>query len=275
MFWQREYSSFMEEHPAWQPEDALLQLTENRNASIVVAHIDIISHQKIQMTVHKNLSSYCMARHVGKKGVHPANLASYAVEKSATVPKTKINFLRCKQKSHISTFNTRTHTIQWPTDRWTCCCSRKLQPKISSVSKNTISSMKMFYWNIIWCRKRIDTHHLISYKKQHQWIEVEIGWYTDKPKKPLINIESITPHIIVTSFNGNPHQTTIVCCYSPTNIAEEDEVEHFYNDLSSLIRQIPHHNVTMTGRDGNAKLGKNDRYKHSFHENTNRNGMIL
>ena len=69
--------------------------------------------------------------------------------------------------------------------------------------------------------------------------------------KSLNSIEGITPRILVANFNGNP-QTTVICCYSPTNVTEEVECEKFYDELSSLTRQIPKHNVLSIGGDFNA-----------------------
>ena len=39
----------------------------------------------------------------------------------------------------------------------------------------------------------------------------------------LSNIESISPRIMMATFNGNPN-TTIISCYSPINVIEELEV---------------------------------------------------
>jgi len=89
-------------------------------------------------------------------------------------------------------------------------------------------------------------------------------------QKCLDNIESISPRILIASFNGNP-KTSVICCYSPTNVSEEVDIDEFYGDLSTLTRQIPKHNVTLKGGDFNAKLGRNDGVKHSFHTETNRN----
>ena len=40
---------------------------------------------------------------------------------------------------------------------------------------------------------------------------------------------------MVATFHGNPN-TTIISCYSPTNVSEELEVEQFYMELASLTR---------------------------------------
>ena len=49
---------------------------------------------------------------------------------------------------------------------------------------------------------------------------------------------------ICTTFNGNP-KATIISCYSPTNVSEENEIVTFYEDLSSLVRSIPKHNLYL------------------------------
>ena len=59
--------------------------------------------------------------------------------------------------------------------------------------------------------------------------------------------------MMVATFNGNPRATTI-SCYSPTNVSEETELIAFYNELSSLVRSIPKHNVLVIGGDMNAQI---------------------
>ena len=92
--------------------------------------------------------------------------------------------------------------------------------------------------------------------------------------KSLTNIETITSRIMIATFSGNP-QTTVIFCYSPTNTAEEKEVEDFYGELTSLIRQVPKHNVLIIGGDFNAKVGRTDGFTFAYHETTNRNRQYL
>ena len=79
---------------------------------------------------------------------------------------------------------------------------------------------------------------------------------------------------MVATFNGNPKATTI-SCYSPTNVSEETELIAFYDELSSLVRSIPKHNVLVIGRDMNAQIWKNGNHKYSLHNSSNRNGQHL
>ena len=90
----------------------------------------------------------------------------------------------------------------------------------------------------------------------------------------LGSVEKISPRIMVATFNGNP-QTTVICCYSPTNVSDEAEVEEFYADLSSVTRQVPKHNILIIGGDLNAHLGRKDGFKYAFHATSNRNGIML
>ena len=84
----------------------------------------------------------------------------------------------------------------------------------------------------------------------------------------------ITPRIMVTRFQGNP-QTTVISYYSPTNVSNETDAEIFYSDLSSLIRQVPKHNVLIIGGDFNAHQRQNDSFKLSYHQNSNINGEMF
>ena len=90
----------------------------------------------------------------------------------------------------------------------------------------------------------------------------------------IASVEMISPRIMIVHFQGNP-QTSVISCYSPTNISDEQETEIFYTKLTCLTRQIPKHNVLIIGVDLNAHLGKDSGYKYAYHQTTNRNGQML
>ena len=79
---------------------------------------------------------------------------------------------------------------------------------------------------------------------------------------------------MVATYNGNP-RTTIISCYSPTNVREETELVTFYDELSSLVRSISKHNMLVIGGDMNAQIGKNGNNKYSLHNTSNRNEQHL
>ena len=80
----------------------------------------------------------------------------------------------------------------------------------------------------------------------------------------LNSIEKINSRTV----NDNPHTTTI-SCYSPTNVSNESDATNFYNGLSSLIRQVPKHNMLIIGGDMNAKIGQSEEHKFGYHHTTN------
>ena len=90
--------------------------------------------------------------------------------------------------------------------------------------------------------------------------------------KSLNRIEKIQLRMIAI-FSSNP-STTIISCYSPTNVSEETDLIAFYNGLSSLVHSIPKHILFISG-DINAKNGKNIHNKFSLHNSPNRNGEHL
>ena len=79
---------------------------------------------------------------------------------------------------------------------------------------------------------------------------------------------------MVAIFNGSPN-ATIISSYSPTNVSERTDLIAFYNELSSLVRSIPKHNVLVIGGDMNSQIGKNVNHKVSLHNSSNRNGEHL
>ena len=92
--------------------------------------------------------------------------------------------------------------------------------------------------------------------------------------KTLNSIEEIQPRMMAATFNGNP-RVTIISCYSPTNVSEETKLVTFYDELSSLVRSIPKHNMLVIDGDMNAQIGKNANNKYRLHNTSNRNGQHL
>ena len=117
----------------------------------------------------------------------------------------------------------------------------------------------------------MDTGHCIGMEKLGRRVGMLIG---PRALKTLNSIERIQPRMMAATFIGNP-KTTIISCYSPTNVSEETELVTFYEELSSLVRSIPKHNLLVIGGDMNAQIGKNRNNKYSLHNTSNRNGQHL
>ena len=82
-----------------------------------------------------------------------------------------------------------------------------------------------------------------------------------------------TDRMLIAEFSGNP-VTTVIVVYSPTNVAPSEEVEKFFEDLETAVRDVPAHNFMAILGDFNARLGPEDA-PFPYHDSTNRNGAYL
>ena len=87
---------------------------------------------------------------------------------------------------------------------------------------------------------------------------------------------SLTPHgsqILVAEFEGNP-LTSVIVVYSPHNSSNAEDIDNFYDQLSSVVQSIPAHHFLAVLGDFNARVGKENEM-FAYHEATNRNEQYL
>ena len=192
-------------------------------------------------------------------------------EKSATELKQQ-NLLKCKQTIQIATFNVRTLNR-----------IGQLPELIASAVDHKIDII------CIQEHRYMHTEDIKYHETGNGWtLAIVSAWKNSanaavggvgmligpRALKTQNSIEKIQPMMMAATFNGNP-RATIISCYSPTNISEETELAAFYDELSSLVRSIPKHNMLVIGGDRNAQIGKNGNNKYSLHNTSNRNGQHL
>ena len=213
-----------------------------------------------------------IALRADKKGACPAEVGALAsvFEKSAT--ELKQTLLKCKQTIQIATFNVRTLN------------------RIGQLPELTASAVEHKI-DIICIQEHRYTHteDIKYHETGNGWMLVTVSAWKNSvnasvggvgmligPRvlKTLNSIARIQPRMMAATFNGNP-KATIISCYNPTNVSEETELVTFYEELSSLVRSIPKHNLLVIGRDMTAQIGKNRNNKYSLHNTSNRNGQHL
>ena len=221
------------------------------------------------MTNSNSDDSYRIARRAGEQGARLSMVNQVGNDKYAT----GLKLLKAKRVTVIKTFNANTLQKEY-----------KLQELAAAAEESGIQ--------IIWIQEHRFYHEDVVYKEH----DIGKGWklFTDSLTKnamnapiggvgmlvspiackSLINVEPINSRIILASFSRNP-ETTIISCSSPTNVSEDSIAEDFYSQLSTLIKQIPKHNITIVCGDINAKIGSQDCKGTSFHQTTNRNGQLL
>ena len=214
-----------------------------------------------------------IALRAGKKGARPAEVGALAsvFEKSATELKQS-KLLKCKQTLQIATFNVRTLNRIW-----------QLPELIASAEEHKIDII------CIQEHRYMHTEDIKYHEIGKGWSLVTVSAWKNsvnaavggvglligpRALKTLNSVKKIQPRMMAATFNGNP-RATIISCYSPTNVSEETELVTFYDELSSLVRSIPKHNMLVIGGDMNAQIGKNGNNKYSLHNTSNRNGQHL
>ena len=204
-----------------------------------------------------------------------SSITSYNNSLLSTLHITQTTFsfqLKCKQTLQIATFNVRT---------WNRI--GQLPELIASAEEHKI--------DIICIQEHRYTHteDIKYHETGNGWSLVTVSAWKNsvnaavggvglligpRALKTINSVEKIQPRMMAATFNGNP-RATIISCYSATNVSEENELVTFYDELSSLVRSIPKHNMLVIGGDMNAQIGKNGNNKYSLHNTSNRNGQHL
>ena len=73
-------------------------------------------------------------------------------------------------------------------------------------------------------------------------------------EKTLLQWQPINDRLITARFNSKFCKLTIIQCYAPTNEAEEDDKNDFYDQLQAVFDQVPRHMILVIG-DLKAKVG--------------------
>ena len=211
-----------------------------------------------------------IALRAGKKGARPAEVGALAsvFEKSATEQK----LLKCKQTLQITTFNVRTlnRIGQLPE-----LIASTVEHKIDIIC---IQEHRCTHTEDIKYHETGNGWSLLTISAWNNSVNAAVGGVGlligPRALKTLNSIEKIQPRMMAAAFNGNP-RATIISCYSPTNVSEETKLITFYDELSSLVRSVPKHNMLVIVGDMNAQMGKNGNNKFSLHNTSNRNGQHL
>ena len=209
----------------------------------------------------------------GKKGARPAEVGALAsvFEKSATELKQQ-KLLKCKQTIQIAIFNIITLNRIGQLPELTALV---IEHKIDIIC---IQEHRYTHTEDIRYHETGNGWMLATVSAWKNSVNAVVGGVRMliglRPLKTLNSIERIQPRMLAATFNGNP-RATIISCYSSTNVSEETELVAFYDELSSLVRSIPKHNLLVIGRDLNAQIGKNRNNKYSLHNTSNRNGQHL
>ena len=79
---------------------------------------------------------------------------------------------------------------------------------------------------------------------------------TRKVEKTLLEWKPINDRLLKARFNSKFAKLTVIACYAPTEDAEEEIKDEFYDQLEEEIQTTPRHDVLMVVGDLNARVGE-------------------
>jgi len=80
-------------------------------------------------------------------------------------------------------------------------------------------------------------------------------------KNTVLGYNTFNDKIMSVKLQATPVNINIVQVYAPTSTATEEEIDHFYEQLTKVVRTIPTKELLVTG-DLNAKIGTTNNESH-------------
>ena len=82
-------------------------------------------------------------------------------------------------------------------------------------------------------------------------------------KLSLLEWKPISERIIKARYNSAFAKLSVIVCYAPTEDAEDEEKDTFYDELQASVDETPSHDVLLIMGDLNAKVGVDNQGKES------------
>ena len=77
-------------------------------------------------------------------------------------------------------------------------------------------------------------------------------------EKTLIELEPVSDRVIRARFHSKYCKLTILQCYAPTNEAEDEVKDDWYEQLQYEVSRVPRHDMLLIMGDINAKVGSDN-----------------
>ncbi|XP_039291972.1 craniofacial development protein 2-like [Nilaparvata lugens] len=93
-----------------------------------------------------------------------------------------------------------------------------------------------------------------------------------------MDFNAVNERICVIRIREKFFNITLISVHAPTNEADENDKDAFYDNLEEIYRKVPDHDAKIVLGDFNAKIGREICFRpvigiHSLHEESNANGL--
>eukprot|EP00794_Sanderia_malayensis_P008574 gene8574-biopygen6861 len=97
--------------------------------------------------------------------------------------------------------------------------------------------------------------HKIWFSGKEKRHEEGVGFLLHKDTvRAVMECEPISSRMIRIRLSANPRNLTIIQIYAPTSTTKDEDVDAFYDELCSTLRQVPKKDITIIEGDWNAKI---------------------
>ena len=110
-------------------------------------------------------------------------------------------------------------------------------------------------------RTRLASGDTIIYSGQDEDQQHQYGvalLMTPEAKQALLSWTPVSSRILTARFNSKGRKVFVIQCYAPTNTADDEVKDEFYEKLQSVIEQAPRRDVKILMGDLNAKVGSDN-----------------
>jgi hypothetical protein len=106
-------------------------------------------------------------------------------------------------------------------------------------------------------KRRLTTGHTLLYsgRSDDQHLQGVALLMTKEVESSLIEWNPISERLLTARFHSRFTKLTIITCYAPTEEAEEEDKDKFYDKLQEIASRVPRHDMLVVIGDLNAKIG--------------------
>jgi hypothetical protein len=188
------------------------------------------------------------------QGVHPKfNYATATNTKQTGLDLTTTTF-GLRKRTRIGTWNIRTLHQQPSKSQQLVREFKKSKLTILGVSEHRWADSGEIKWQTDSGNEHVS--FLYSGKPQDQTRESGVGFLLSaEARRAMIDWNAVSDRIITAKFRSRARTIAVVQCYAPTNEADSQTKDNFYELLSATLDKVNKGNIKIIMGDFNAKVG--------------------